>query len=116
MERNKFVFVESFIWVKTLTNNKFCMEEYPLFQKSKLALHIFKRDNAETKKIPIQHQRNPDVYFDFVRGERDRPEFVYQMIETMLPKSVENYKCMDLWGKRNEPPREGWVKVVDGRV
>jgi hypothetical protein len=47
------------------------------------------KDDSIASNIELRHQRNPDVVFDYVREDKalteDKPQFVYQIIETLLP-------------------------------
>ena len=100
MEEWNFNYVENFVWVKKKVNNTFFEQESSYFRKSKLTLLIFRRNSKES--VELRHQRNPDVYFDFVRiiekyqngkeinnfssSEREsKPLFVYHLVETLLP-------------------------------
>ena len=68
----------------------------------------------------MRHQRNPDVTFDFVRNDKglteDKPDFVYHVIETLLPtanfdEKTNSGKMLEVWAKRNNK-RKGWTSVV----
>ena len=68
----------------------------------------------------MRHQRNPDVVFDFVREDKglteDKPEFIYKVIETLLPTakyepSTKQIGFLELWAKP-KIAREGWITVV----
>lgn len=47
------------------------------------------KEETLSSNIELRHQRNPDVVFDYVREDKllneDKPQFVYQIIETLLP-------------------------------
>mmetsp|Transcript_2503 Transcript_2503/g.3308 ORF Transcript_2503/g.3308 Transcript_2503/m.3308 type:complete len:424 (-) Transcript_2503:40-1311(-) len=120
MENWGFQYVENLVWLKQDVNNKIAKQEYSYFRKSKKTLLIFK--NADG--LELRHQRNPDVVFDFVRERyqqnvgnvEEKPEFVYHIIETLLPNSKYdgksgNFKLLELWGQPGRK-RPGWVSVV----
>lgn len=113
MENWGFIYVENLVWLKQDVNNKLAKQEYSYFRKSKKTLLIFK--NADG--LELRHQRNPDVVFDFVRERKthqldimltpcigyqqnignveEKPEFVYHIIETLLPNSKYDGKSGD---------------------
>eukprot|EP01122_Echinamoeba_exundans_P000575 TRINITY_DN10500_c0_g1_i1.p1 TRINITY_DN10500_c0_g1~~TRINITY_DN10500_c0_g1_i1.p1 ORF type:complete len:478 (+),score=101.41 TRINITY_DN10500_c0_g1_i1:107-1435(+) len=115
-----FTYVENLSWVRRYPNHSIVTEDYDYFTKSKAILLIFKRGDG----ITLRHQRNPDVVFDFVRRDKylaeDKPENVYDMIETLLPEG--NYKeetkegrFLELWGRKNMP-RKGWTSLIQKRL
>ena len=131
MEKKDFYYIENMIWVKKQVNNKLAEEKYDYFRKSKLSLLIFRRTSGES--VELRHQRNPDVYFDFVRrretlsddiesefssGNREsKPFFVYHLIETLLPTgnfnpSTGHGKFLHLWSDLNYS-RKGWTTVFN---
>lgn len=95
-----------------------------MFRKVKFILilqHDSKKDNLE-----LRHQRTCDVVFDLVQSQNVRCDiktknYVYKMIETLLPRSLENLgknehlSMMELqyfklfrWGQR-DIVRKGWI-------
>jgi len=116
MNKLKFTYVENLVWVKQSVNNRVITQNYKYFKKSKASLLIFKKGEG----IELRHQRNPDVVFDFVRQNKgiteDKPDFVYRVIETLLPTAqydepTDTCKLLELWGKKGTQ-RRGWAKVV----
>lgn len=106
-----FKYVENFCWIKKNVNNRIALQPGKLFNKSKLSLLIFRIGGD----VDLRHQRSPDCVFDFVQpiepGKRRnkktkntstnlrslfsvgevserKPDFLYQVIETMLPGAV----------------------------
>jgi hypothetical protein len=68
-------------------NNRIARRPYRYFNKSKSTCLILRKEGH----VDLRHQRSPDCEFDFVRpgDERRKPEFVYQVIETLLPDAVQ---------------------------
>ncbi|GAN06529.1 MT-A70 protein [Mucor ambiguus] len=110
-----FRYVENYCWVKKNINNTIYKGESNYFCKSKLNLLIFKKEKS---KIEIRHQRNADCLFDFVKpmvaGQftEPKPSYVYHVIETLLPKSVQESRLLKLWSTRNYR-RLGWTTVAE---
>jgi hypothetical protein len=65
MEKQNFVYVENFAWVKKNANNQPIAENSRFFRRSKITLFIFRK--ASNQHVELRHQRNPDVYYDFLR-------------------------------------------------
>ncbi|SAM09248.1 hypothetical protein [Absidia glauca] len=116
-----FKYVENFCWIKKNVNNRIALQPGKLFNKSKLSLLIFRIGGD----VDLRHQRSPDCVFDFVQpiepGEvsERKPDFLYQVIETMLPGAVyhpennpEGNKLLELWAKRDQR-RTGWTTLVE---
>jgi len=132
MGRWGFLYVENLVWVKKSVNNKMLTQPYKYFSRSKESLLIFRKfcghsegasnGNKKEWQLELRHQRNPDVVFDFVRpkygpagGDLDKPEFVYHVIETLLPEANFNPDTgtgmlLELWGKPGLV-RKGWTRV-----
>lgn len=83
-----FVYVENLVWVKQNVDYTVANQPYHVFNKSITTLLIFKKGD----KVNIRHQRNPDVVFDVVKKGKylteDKPMFVYNIIETLLPDGI----------------------------
>mmetsp|Transcript_25139 Transcript_25139/g.35221 ORF Transcript_25139/g.35221 Transcript_25139/m.35221 type:complete len:168 (-) Transcript_25139:27-530(-) len=115
-EKWGFEYVENIVWVKMQANNKLARQDHQYFKKSKSHVFIFRKG----EKLELRHQRNPDVIFDFVRttsstNEEEKPEFLYKIIETLLPTACYNEqtkrgKLLELWAKKGAK-RRGWTKV-----
>jgi hypothetical protein len=103
-------------------NEIFYEGEYDYLKKSKKVLLMFRRNEAKEASLELRHQRTCDVAFDQADKEAEvassAKEYVYKMIETLLPKA--NYsalqnnhlKMMELWADPNKP-REGWISVCE---
>eukprot|EP01017_Pseudomicrothorax_dubius_P000244 TRINITY_DN0_c1413_g1_i2.p1 TRINITY_DN0_c1413_g1~~TRINITY_DN0_c1413_g1_i2.p1 ORF type:complete len:295 (+),score=44.42 TRINITY_DN0_c1413_g1_i2:2-886(+) len=104
--------------VETMFSNR----DAEYFSKTKKVLLLFRR--IESKEIPLElrHQRTCDVVFDVADGQyvnQQAKEYVYRMIETLLPKANWNpeggsraLKLLELWGNK-DAPREGWITVYE---
>lgn len=107
LKKLKFEYIENLCWAKQNLNNKFTIEQSnTIFSSSKETLFIFKRENP-TKRIEIRHQRNPDSVFSFKKPN----DFVYQMIETLLPEN--NGKLLEISYEDDKVCRPGWYKVIE---
>src|SRR3989338_6099668 len=84
MKQWNFTYVENFVWVMQNSDNTFHLQEYKYFQKSKLTLFIFRRDTEKSRKMDIRHQRNPDVYFDFVKSPGGNINLISKKINIFL--------------------------------
>lgn len=116
----KFHYVENLVWIKRNVNNKFHRESYIFFAKSKLTLLILRKGGE----MELRHQRNSDVVEFFVHRSKDdvdgcrecKPnEYVYRVIETLLPEANYNKQTkrghfLELWAERNSG-RRGWTHV-----
>lgn len=73
-----------------------------------------RKDNLETKKIELRHQRTADVTYDYVRHVGGRewavPEEAYVAIETLLPEGPGRF--LEVWGAK-DIGRKGWHHVVE---
>jgi hypothetical protein len=93
------------------------------FKISKRVLMMFRRTDPK-EPLELRHQRTSDALFDLVDpsspsgGDLRTKEFVYKLIETLLPKAAylpENkgaLKMMELWADPTRP-REGWINVCE---
>jgi len=112
-----FSYVENFVWVKRNANLKILKQETkakPL-RRSKMTLLMFRTDND--KHLELRHQRNPDVIFDILHHDEDlleeKPKFIYELIETLLPLGHGNF--LELWSKKSRP-RTGWTSIYENRL
>jgi hypothetical protein len=107
-EKINFIYVENMVWVKKELNNQYSKEDYFFTKKSKRTLFIFKKNNEETKKLDIRHQRNPDTVFDF----KEPMEFVYSIVETLLFTSKQNnIPFLELYSSFPFQKRENWISI-----
>lgn len=112
-------YVENFCWIQKNVNNKIIRDKSRHFNISKTTLLIFRKEGD----IDIRHQRSPDCVFDFARPWKEgaltggKPEFMYQVIETLLPQAVwsadnsEGERLLELWSEK-DAVRRGWTSVA----
>lgn len=70
--------------------------------------------------LELRHQRTCDVCFDFKDPNvvNAKPhEYIYKMIETLLPKSMvdeqkKHLRMIELWAF-DPTPRKGWIKFLE---
>lgn len=112
-------YVENICWVKKRNDNKFVVDEGRFLCTSKQTLLIFRKEGE----IELKHQRNPDCVFDFVQKDyncliQKKPEYIYEIIETLLPESrcqEKHNMLLELWAKKNYR-RNGWTQVYDSEL
>lgn len=126
--------------------DSFVKEDSNFLKKTKRTLLIFRRVSQKKAKctLELRHQRTCDVCFDWAFS-KDQNEFnsyendqnklinedgierpadgsfkpnnyMYKMIETMLPNAMvdpqlKHIRLLELWGE-NSTPRKGWTKIV----
>ncbi|KAI9259424.1 hypothetical protein BDA99DRAFT_439941 [Phascolomyces articulosus] len=112
-------YVENLVWFKKSINNTVLDEPSPYISSSKEILLMFKKGDG----FELRHQRSPDVIIDFelpsqqwIKEEftEPKPQQVYDMIETLLPRAgyndeLKRGRLLELWAKRSSPRREGWI-------
>ncbi|KAI8799306.1 hypothetical protein BJ742DRAFT_846698 [Cladochytrium replicatum] len=116
-----FRYVENFVWVRLRPNNTIARQPSRFFARSKTTCLIFRKEGQ----LDLRHQRSADCEFDFIKpmqpGESrdDKPEFIYELIETLLPQSTydpaerpNGDRLLELWG-RSGRQRSGWTHVVE---
>jgi len=117
MEKFKLNYVENLVWVKVdqkkieqaggLENLKdFSVDllqkvEGSPFASSHMTLLMFRK--VSSAKLELRHQRTCDVVFDFEKPKN----YVYHMIETLLPEAGTK---LELWAE--EGTRAGWIHAV----
>ncbi|KAI8614480.1 MT-A70-domain-containing protein [Chytriomyces sp. MP71] len=113
-EKWGFRYVENFVWVKWDKWHRIAAEEGQFFRKSKTTCFIFRKDAED---MELRHQRNPDCEFDFIKPPekkaltQKKPEMIYVVIETMLPDAHGAGRMVELWARKDAPPRSGWTQV-----
>ncbi|KAL0488781.1 mettl3 [Acrasis kona] len=116
MSDNNFDYIENLCWVKENVNHMYRREDYPYLAGSHLTMLIFKKNNENTRRMDIRHQRNPDVVFDFFLEDfpREKPSYVYHMIETLLPAAN---GFLELWGSRfnkeGKKTNKLWTNLIE---
>ncbi|KAL4454201.1 hypothetical protein ABPG74_012158 [Tetrahymena malaccensis] len=123
-QEKKYVMNNLDILKSTDINNLFLRNNYPYFKKTRHTLLMFRRIGDKNQKLELRHQRTSDVVFE-VTDEQDpskvdtmMKEYVYQMIETLLPKAQfipgvdKHLKMMELFANPDNY-RNGWISVVE---
>mmetsp|Transcript_16341 Transcript_16341/g.11770 ORF Transcript_16341/g.11770 Transcript_16341/m.11770 type:complete len:195 (+) Transcript_16341:439-1023(+) len=86
----------------------FASDDYQFIRKSKKTMLMFRRlQKKGATPLELRHQRTCDVYFDFKNFnlQNYKPnEYIYKLIETMLPKSMvdedkKHLKMIELWAQ-----------------
>ena len=81
---------------------------------------MFRRQQKKSQNpLELRHQRTCDVCFDFkdLNVQNYKPnEYMYKLIETLLPKSMvdeekKHLRMIELWA-HDPTPRKGWMKFV----
>ncbi|CAK62308.1 unnamed protein product (macronuclear) [Paramecium tetraurelia] len=102
-------FLQQKVQVKDLIVN--CPSK--VLNQSKQVLIMFRKFDEQKTQLELRHQRTPDVLFDFVsngkKSEKSK-EYIYQTIETLLPKS----QLMEIFAQRDQP-RKDWISVCESK-
>mmetsp|Transcript_28809 Transcript_28809/g.51287 ORF Transcript_28809/g.51287 Transcript_28809/m.51287 type:complete len:297 (-) Transcript_28809:1423-2313(-) len=117
-ERFNYQYVENLAWIKVdeeqvkksgglseltdFTPELIRQDRHAPLNESHSTLLILRRLPA--KKLELRHQRTCDVVFDYAKPR----EYVYHLIETLLPEA--DHK-LELWA--TEETRSGWLHVID---
>lgn len=117
-ERWHFQYVENLAWIKVdeeqvskagglnvltdFTPEFIRQEQHTPLNESHSTLLILRRMPA--KKLELRHQRTCDVVFDYAKPR----EYVYHLIETLLPEA---HHKLELWA--TSETRAGWLHVID---
>lgn len=117
MEKFKLNYVENLVWVqvdkkkieavggleglKDFSTDLLRKQPGSPFACSHMTLLMFRK--ASNAKLELRHQRTCDVVFDFEKPKN----YVYHMIETLLPEAGTK---LELWADGNT--RNGWIHVM----
>ena len=137
LEKNSTIkYVENLVWVKlekkieTNTNPENPFDINDIFHKgnseyftnSHMTLLMFKKEKNPNVKIELRHQRTSDVVFDIYDKERNvnysPNEFIYKMIEILLPKAniseepKGELKMLEIYAMKNSN-RRGWIHISE---
>ncbi|CAD8065257.1 unnamed protein product [Paramecium primaurelia] len=97
----------------------FWNEDYTYFRKTKRTLLMFRKQSKQ--QLELRHQRTGDIFFDVIEKDSQNlsaigMEYIYKMIETLLPKAQykagESLKMMELFADPNTQGRSGWIQVI----
>ena len=135
-ENNTIKYVENLVWVKleknieTNTNKENPFNINDIFHKgnseyftnSHMTLLMFKKEKNPDVKIELRHQRTSDVVFDIYDKETNinysPNEFIYKMIEILLPKAnileapKGTLKMLEIYAMKNSN-RRGWIHLSE---
>ena len=135
-ENSTIKYVENLVWVKlekkieTNTNPENPFDINDIFHKgnseyftnSHMTLLMFKKEKNPNVKIELRHQRTSDVVFDIYDKERNvnysPNEFIYKMIEILLPKAniseepKGELKMLEIYAMKNSN-RRGWIHISE---
>jgi N6-adenosine-specific RNA methylase IME4 len=117
MEKFKFNYVENLVWVqvdkekiknagglenlKDFSTDLLSVQPGSPFASAHVTLLMFRK--ASNSKLELRHQRSCDVVFDFERPKN----YVYHMIETLLPEAGTK---LELWADNDT--RAGWIHIL----
>jgi hypothetical protein len=133
MRKWGFEYAEGYSAVTKRVNNTFGTQRGAngVFRSTKHSLIIGRKKKKSEEsggdQLELRHQRNPDVNFEFRKrfatgaAVGERSEFMYRIIETMLPKArydeeTGTGKFLQLWGNGYDMARPGWTVVCDTRT
>jgi hypothetical protein len=116
-----FRYIETIHVLRKLPNNKLVQRRSCYFSNSKDTMVVFRKFH-KVYHFELRHQRSPDVCTEFVHAAADgrsaRPEFIYKVIETLLPtgrigvpESVNRGRFLQLWAPAGSQ-RAGWTMLV----
>ena len=117
LDKFKFQYVENLVWVQVdekrvkkaggletltdFTTELLSCQDHAPFAVAHRTLLMFRRVPAQ--KLELRHQRSCDVVFDYSHPQ----QYVYHMIETLLPAAGQK---LELWATGTS--REEWLHVV----
>lgn len=135
-EDNTIKYVENLVWIKLTKNTEAKIKtENPFnindifhkgnseyFTNSHMTLLMFKKEKNNAVKIELRHQRTSDVVFDIYDKESNvnysPNEFIYKMIEILLPKAnipedpKGKLKMLEIYAFKNSN-RRGWIHLSE---
>ncbi len=94
-------YVDEVVWVKKTCNNKIAKSHGYWLQHAKETCLVGRKGPVQFAKVSI-----PDVIFSQRRGQSQKPEEIYEMVEKLLPSGC----YLEIFGRRNNL-RDGWVTV-----
>jgi mRNA (2'-O-methyladenosine-N6-)-methyltransferase len=94
-------FVDEIAWVKKTCNNKIAKSHGYWLQHAKETCLVGIKGNFEVEENEI-----PDIIFSLRRGQSQKPEEIYQMIEAIVPNGC----YLEIFGRRNNL-RNGWITI-----
>lgn len=94
-------YVDEIVWVKKTCNNKIAKSHGYWLQHAKETCLVGVKGDLE-----IEEKMIPDVIFSLRRGQSQKPEEIYQMIEEIVPHGC----YLEIFGRRNNL-RNGWITI-----
>ncbi|CAG9319545.1 unnamed protein product [Blepharisma stoltei] len=94
-------YVDEVVWVKKTCNNKIAKSHGYWLQHAKETCLVGVKGDLDMSDKEI-----PDIIFSLRRGQSQKPEEVYQMIEELVP----NGSYLEIFGRRNNL-RAGWITI-----
>jgi mRNA (2'-O-methyladenosine-N6-)-methyltransferase len=94
-------YVDEIVWVKKTCNNKIAKSHGYWLQHAKETCLVGLKGDFEVKENNI-----PDVIFSLRRGQSQKPEEIYEMIEKIVPDAC----YLEIFGRRNNL-RNGWITI-----
>lgn len=94
-------FVDEIAWVKKTCNNKIAKSHGYWLQHAKETCLVGMKGE-----LNIASNNIPDIIFSLRRGQSQKPEEIYQMIEAIVPAGC----YLEIFGRRNNL-RNGWVTI-----
>eukprot|EP00871_Galdieria_phlegrea_P001984 jgi/Galph1/2787/GphlegSOOS_G1478.1 len=121
-EGKGFNYVENICWIHKNANNKIRESDYKYFRVGHSTLLVLRKLGKRPEDtIQLQHQRNPDVVYDFccwkkrlsddIPEQYRKPLFVYHIIETLLPDGLAKVLLLELWCEPGTR-RNGWISIA----
>lgn len=101
LEKWGYQYVDEVVWVKKTCNNKIAKSHGYWLQHAKETCLVGLKGPT-----PVSQTSIPDVIFSQRRGQSQKPEEIYEMVEKLLPQGC----YLEIFGRRNNL-RNGWVTL-----
>jgi len=101
MEKWGYKYIDEVVWVKKTCNNKIAKSHGYWLQHAKETCLVGVIGDLE-----VSSQEIPDVIFSLRRGQSQKPEEIYEMIEALVPDG----SYLEIFGRRNNL-RNGWITI-----
>ena len=94
-------YIDEVVWVKKTRNNKIAKSHGYWLQHAKETCIVGAKGNWNVQELDL-----PDVIFSPRRGQSQKPEDIYIMIEQLFPTGA----YLEIFGRRNNL-RNGWITI-----
>lgn len=94
-------YIDEVVWIKKTVNNKIAKSHGYWLQHAKETCLVGMKGDLDIKDMNI-----PDIIFSLRRGQSQKPEEIYQMIEELVPGG----SYLEIFGRRNNL-RSGWITI-----